>query len=453
MERRRRTVRAAGDRRFRNRPNRGLILVRSTRLLATRAPHRSGADDGGMALDRAARLGAALERDGATCIWCGRAFAALVRPTTEHVVPRVKGGPSWPENEVAACRRCNSERGHRGPGRVAGGVPAPRLGPDEAAAGPQPWPPWPRRSPGRVASAGPGPYLDAQLRRLRRRGPASGRVASRRGGSARRPGRADLDLPGEVAGRHAPYRRPRSGRPGWGRPRLDGRRATTTTSCAPRTRRPWPTCRDRRPRRRRRALSAALGRPVRLVPTPDGPRASRRCTWSPRQAHRPGGGRARCPRAARPTTRAPTCCSTLDGDERHLGRPASSGSGDGRARGRPGRRSTASASTPRCGARAGSPSGTPSCSSVAAVLREPRRAPRARCLLAAVRGRRSRPPAAPSPSASGPLDRGRRRRRRRASPSWPPATCSSTRTWRSPRAPGRPTAATTSPACSRRSHR
>jgi hypothetical protein len=25
----------------------------------------------------------------------------------------VKGGPSWPENEVAACRRCNRERGHR----------------------------------------------------------------------------------------------------------------------------------------------------------------------------------------------------------------------------------------------------------------------------------------------------------------------------------------------------
>jgi 5-methylcytosine-specific restriction endonuclease McrA len=68
-----------------------------------------------MALDRAARLRAALDRDGATCVWCGRAFTAHVRPTTEHVVPRVKGGPSWSENEVAACRRCNSDRGHRGP--------------------------------------------------------------------------------------------------------------------------------------------------------------------------------------------------------------------------------------------------------------------------------------------------------------------------------------------------
>jgi hypothetical protein len=63
---------------------------------------------------RAERLVAVLDRDGRTCIWCGRAFTALVPPTTEHVVPRVKGGPSWLENEVAACRRCNAERGHRG---------------------------------------------------------------------------------------------------------------------------------------------------------------------------------------------------------------------------------------------------------------------------------------------------------------------------------------------------
>ncbi|MBY8854187.1 hypothetical protein K7G98_40510, partial [Saccharothrix sp. MB29] len=26
-----------------------------------------------------------------------------------------KGGPSWLENEVAACRRCNRERGHLSP--------------------------------------------------------------------------------------------------------------------------------------------------------------------------------------------------------------------------------------------------------------------------------------------------------------------------------------------------
>jgi hypothetical protein len=35
--------------------------------------------------------------------------------TTEHLVPSIKGGPSRIENEVAACRRCNNERGHQGP--------------------------------------------------------------------------------------------------------------------------------------------------------------------------------------------------------------------------------------------------------------------------------------------------------------------------------------------------
>ena len=65
--------------------------------------------------DRAERLDAALRRDGPTCVWCARPFGRLVVPTTDHLVPRVKGGPSWPENEVAACRRCNHERGHRTP--------------------------------------------------------------------------------------------------------------------------------------------------------------------------------------------------------------------------------------------------------------------------------------------------------------------------------------------------
>jgi 5-methylcytosine-specific restriction endonuclease McrA len=63
---------------------------------------------------RADRLRAAIARDGPTCVWCSREFGELVRPTTEHLVPRIKGGPSWLENEVAACRRCNSERGHQG---------------------------------------------------------------------------------------------------------------------------------------------------------------------------------------------------------------------------------------------------------------------------------------------------------------------------------------------------
>jgi hypothetical protein len=64
---------------------------------------------------RADRLAAILERDGPRCVWCSRPFDRLVRATTEHVVPRVKGGPSVAENEVAACRRCNRERGHASP--------------------------------------------------------------------------------------------------------------------------------------------------------------------------------------------------------------------------------------------------------------------------------------------------------------------------------------------------
>jgi uncharacterized membrane protein YccC len=120
--------------------------------------------------DRAARLQAVLERDGDTCIWCARAFAHLIRPTTEHVVPRLKGGPSWLENEVAACSRCNSERGHRGPVQWLEECERRGWRPDlarltrsltglEAAI---------TREGGQRRAR---PYLDAQLRRLRRSAP------------------------------------------------------------------------------------------------------------------------------------------------------------------------------------------------------------------------------------------------------------------------------------------
>ena len=75
--------------------------------------------------DRATRLRDAVERDGPRCVWCRRECAVaepattrrvtLVRGTTDHLVPRVKGGPSWLENEVLACPRCNAERGHTSP--------------------------------------------------------------------------------------------------------------------------------------------------------------------------------------------------------------------------------------------------------------------------------------------------------------------------------------------------
>ena len=126
--------------------------------------------------DRATRLAAALLRDGPTCIWCGRELGRQVRATTEHVVPRVKGGPSWPENEVAACGRCNGARGHSGP--VDWLAECRRRGwqPDEARLE--------RALTGLAEAIGvrggqrrARPYLDAQLRRLRRRAPAPG-VAS-----------------------------------------------------------------------------------------------------------------------------------------------------------------------------------------------------------------------------------------------------------------------------------
>jgi hypothetical protein len=119
---------------------------------------------------RGERLEAVLERDGGTCTWCGRGFGDLVTPTTDHVVPRVKGGPSWLENEVAACRRCNAERGHRSPvdwleeclrrGWPADAARVVRVLEALTAA---------------IAREGgqrrARPYLDAQLRRIRRRSP------------------------------------------------------------------------------------------------------------------------------------------------------------------------------------------------------------------------------------------------------------------------------------------
>ncbi|WP_433279746.1 HNH endonuclease [Pseudonocardia xinjiangensis] len=64
---------------------------------------------------RQERLRSAVERDGPRCVWCRRECTGLVRATTDHLVPKVKGGPSWLENEVVACARCNRERGHRSP--------------------------------------------------------------------------------------------------------------------------------------------------------------------------------------------------------------------------------------------------------------------------------------------------------------------------------------------------
>lgn len=76
------------------------------------------------ALSRPERLAEIVRRDGADCVWCGRTLVgpedarrsqAVVRATTDHLIPKLKGGPSWIENEVAACPKCNRSRGHSSP--------------------------------------------------------------------------------------------------------------------------------------------------------------------------------------------------------------------------------------------------------------------------------------------------------------------------------------------------
>jgi len=75
--------------------------------------HRRGDPTGPPATERLERI---LLRDGAECVWCRRALAPGDRHLSlEHVVPRLKGGPAWAENEVVACRSCNRKRGHASP--------------------------------------------------------------------------------------------------------------------------------------------------------------------------------------------------------------------------------------------------------------------------------------------------------------------------------------------------
>lgn len=67
-------------------------------------------------LNRRDRMEFILQRDGFECVWCRSTIeVGMNRATTEHLVPKVKGGPSWVENEVAACRKCNGRRGHVSP--------------------------------------------------------------------------------------------------------------------------------------------------------------------------------------------------------------------------------------------------------------------------------------------------------------------------------------------------
>jgi 5-methylcytosine-specific restriction endonuclease McrA len=117
-------------------------------------------------LPRRERLRLAIERDGPHCVWCGRELSADHRlASTDHVIPRLKGGPAWLENEVAACRSCNRQRGHTAP--VAWLEESRRRGfePDRAAIE-RALRALERAIVERGGQRRARPYLDAQLRRL-----------------------------------------------------------------------------------------------------------------------------------------------------------------------------------------------------------------------------------------------------------------------------------------------
>jgi len=56
--------------------------------------------------------------DGKTCPECGRTMLggpdhAARNPTTDHIVPRARGGSGDPSNLRVVCRSCNSRKGDR----------------------------------------------------------------------------------------------------------------------------------------------------------------------------------------------------------------------------------------------------------------------------------------------------------------------------------------------------
>jgi hypothetical protein len=117
-------------------------------------------------LPRAERLRRILERDGGECVWCRRPLSPGDRYLSlDHLIPRLKGGPAWLENELASCRACNRGRGHLAPAVWLEACEARGLQPNREVVG--------RTLVAlRDAIAERGgqrrarPYLDGQLRRL-----------------------------------------------------------------------------------------------------------------------------------------------------------------------------------------------------------------------------------------------------------------------------------------------
>ena len=62
-------------------------------------------------LNRKERMEILLSQHGNKCIWCNTPIN-ISTATTDHMIPKIKGGPSWIENELANCYKCNKARGH-----------------------------------------------------------------------------------------------------------------------------------------------------------------------------------------------------------------------------------------------------------------------------------------------------------------------------------------------------
>ena len=61
-----------------------------------------------------------LEKYKRKCYYCGTKFSKEVGFTRDHVYPTGKGGSDTPSNQVAACKKCNQEKGNRLPHEIDG---------------------------------------------------------------------------------------------------------------------------------------------------------------------------------------------------------------------------------------------------------------------------------------------------------------------------------------------
>lgn len=63
---------------------------------------------------------------GETCHYCGETLTRFTF-TRDHIVPRSKGGSNKRRNKVAACQKCNHEKGNRLPDGHPNKYPPPDI--------------------------------------------------------------------------------------------------------------------------------------------------------------------------------------------------------------------------------------------------------------------------------------------------------------------------------------